>query len=422
MGSKNTKVEKPDFTELADASRYSAELGMQLGQQQIAAAREVQAEQSRLAQAQLDLAEAVTEQQFEIAQREVAIAEENLAMARDMYDYSTEFRPLEREMLADVYSADRADEIDQLDQDLAGYEQQVAADPVELYQQNRALVESQVGQALADAQGGLTRTAGQMARESLRYGMSPAAAQYQTGQLGLEGAQMQAGTAQQARQQALGDIRNRAQAGFGLRSDRESLVGAQRMADWGRSLDVAGLGRGLVGASQGAYGLASAGLGSAAQTQAARANVGAQATQIGMMPGQQYMAGLGQGVGTIMSGQQMQLGGLSNIAGQQTSMYNTAQSQPDLLGTLAGAAVGGYTSSLSDRRAKFDIEEVGQDATTGLPLYEFRYKAIPDKRFRGVMADDVEQYMPEAVVEDARGYKLVNYDMLGLEMVEVPNG
>lgn len=421
MGGKSTNVEAPDFTELAEASRYSADLGAQLGQQQIAAAREVNEAQTRIANAQLDLARAVTEEQAQIARREVAIAEENLAMARDLYDYSTEFRPLERSMLFDVGTTDRSEEIDQLDQDLAGFAQQVTDDPVELYHQNRALVESQVGQALADAQGGLTRTAGQMAREGLRYGMSPEAAQYQTGQLGLEGAQMQAGTAQQARQQALGDIRARGEAGFGLRSDREAIVGAQRMADFGRQLDVAGLGRGLVGASQGAYGLASAGLGSAAQTQAARAGVGAQASQIGMIPGQQYMAGLGQGAGTIMSGQQMQIGGLSNIAGQQTSMFNTAQSQPDTLGTIIGTGVGAFAAG-SDRRLKFDIEEVGQDAVTGLPLYEFRYKALPDKRYRGVMADDVEQYMPEAIVEDARGYMLVNYDMLGIEMVEVPNG
>lgn len=421
MGGKSTNVEAPDFSELADASRYSADVAAQLGQQQIAAASRVQDEQNRIARAQLDLARAVTEEQAQIARREIAIAEENLAMARDLYDYSTEFRPLERAMLFDVGTTDRSEEIDRLDQDLAGYAAQVTDDPVELYQQNRALVESQVGQALADAQGGLTRTAGQMAREGMRYGMSPEAAQYQTGQLGLEGAQMQAATAQQARQQALADIRARGEAGFGLRSDREALVGAQRMADFGRQLDVAGLGRGLVGASQGAYGLASAGLGSAAQTQAARANVGAQAAQIGMMPGQQYMAGLGQGAGTIMSGQQMQIGGLSNIASQQASMFNTAQSQPSTLGTIIGTGVGAFAAS-SDRRLKFDIEEVGQDAATGLPLYEFRYKSMPNKRFRGVMADDVEQYMPEAVVEDARGYKLVNYDMIGIEMVEVPNG
>jgi hypothetical protein len=73
----------------------------------------------------------------------------------------------------------------------------------------------------------------------------------------------------------------------------------------------------------------------------------------------------------------------------------------------------------SDRRLNQDIELVGRDERTGLPLYEYAYKSDPSRRFLGVMADDVEAYMPAAVGEGEDGYKYVNYAMLGIEMVEV---
>jgi hypothetical protein len=34
--------------------------------------------------------------------------------------------------------------------------------------------------------------------------------------------------------------------------------------------------------------------------------------------------------------------------------------------------------------------------------------------FAGVMADEVEQVMPEAIVMHPSGFKMVNYEMLGL--------
>jgi hypothetical protein len=34
--------------------------------------------------------------------------------------------------------------------------------------------------------------------------------------------------------------------------------------------------------------------------------------------------------------------------------------------------------------------------------------------FAGVMADEVEQVMPEAIVMHPSGFKMVNYSMLGL--------
>jgi hypothetical protein len=68
----------------------------------------------------------------------------------------------------------------------------------------------------------------------------------------------------------------------------------------------------------------------------------------------------------------------------------------------------------SDVRLKTDIERVGT-TVYGLPVYQFRYKTGPE-RFEGVMAQDVLEVMPEAVVRGEDGYYRVMYDKLGIKM------
>ncbi len=50
---------------------------------------------------------------------------------------------------------------------------------------------------------------------------------------------------------------------------------------------------------------------------------------------------------------------------------------------------------------------------------EYQYTFLPGKTFRGVMADEVKEVMPEAVFTDSKGFMAVNYGMIGAEMVEV---
>ena len=73
---------------------------------------------------------------------------------------------------------------------------------------------------------------------------------------------------------------------------------------------------------------------------------------------------------------------------------------------LGGAALGKW----SDRRLKTNIEKIGELAN-GLAVYAYDY--IWGQHDIGVMADEVEQVMPEAVVTMPNGYKAVNYSMLG---------
>jgi hypothetical protein len=72
----------------------------------------------------------------------------------------------------------------------------------------------------------------------------------------------------------------------------------------------------------------------------------------------------------------------------------------------------------SDRDTKENIVRIGEHPL-GIGLYLFDYK--PEFREEwgsgrqfGVMADEVETVMPEAIVVHPDGYKMVNYGMLGV--------
>ena len=188
-----------------------------------------------------------------------------------------------------------------------------------------------------------------------------------------------------------------------------AMTGARTQAQqmgYARKLDAAGLGRGLAGASAAAYGGAT-GAGSAAGQNAQSA-------------GQNYMGNMAIGSGTIGAGQQMQLSGLSNVLNNQTQTYiNTSGSFLGDLGGILGGAASAYTAFGSDRKIKENIEEVGVDQRTALTLYEFNYIGDTTRRFRGVMADEVEMVFPDAVIDTDLGFKAVDYGALGIEFREV---
>ena len=188
-----------------------------------------------------------------------------------------------------------------------------------------------------------------------------------------------------------------------------AMTGTRQQADqmgYARQLDAAGLGRGLAGASLGAYGGAT--------------GAGSAAGQSAQSAGQNYMRNMGMGANTIATGQKMNLSGLSNILNNQTKTY--INTQGSLLGDIGGALGGAasvYTAFGSDRKIKENIKEVGVDQRTALTLYEFNYIGDTTRRFRGVMADEVELVYPEAVEDTDLGFKAVRYDLLGIEFKEV---
>jgi hypothetical protein len=75
------------------------------------------------------------------------------------------------------------------------------------------------------------------------------------------------------------------------------------------------------------------------------------------------------------------------------------------------------TTCLSDVRLICDISCVGF-LENGLRLYRFRYLWSVD-HFIGVLAQEVRQILPEAVIERDDGYLAVDCEMLGFSMFKV---
>ena len=100
-------------------------------------------------------------------------------------------------------------------------------------------------------------------------------------------------------------------------------------------------------------------------------------------------------------------------AGSQYNMglYNAGQaSDSNMMGGLfslgaAGLKAFGPAIAASDMRLKSNIVRVGTHPI-GIGIYEYD---IFDRRERGVMAQEVEKVMPDAVIEHPAGFKMVDY-------------
>ena len=74
----------------------------------------------------------------------------------------------------------------------------------------------------------------------------------------------------------------------------------------------------------------------------------------------------------------------------------------------------------SDVRLKEDVQRIGT-TVFGLPLYHFKCIGAPEI-YKGVMAHEVLQVMPDAVLRGEDGYYRVNYHALGTSMRRVGRG
>lgn len=107
------------------------------------------------------------------------------------------------------------------------------------------------------------------------------------------------------------------------------------------------------------------------------------------------------------------LGLLQSAAAGSAGNYGTnTQTVTQPFNALQGIGALGSLFTKSDARLKTHIKPVG--IKNGHVIYEWQY-AGTRARFRGVMAQDVIEFMPSAVIVQ-NGYYAVNYDMLGLEM------
>lgn len=92
------------------------------------------------------------------------------------------------------------------------------------------------------------------------------------------------------------------------------------------------------------------------------------------------------------------------------------------VGSIGSAILPFAMMMLSDRRLKRDIELIARDEVTGFNIYEFAYLGTPEIRYRGVMADEVKEVRPDAVITDPDGFMRVNYGALGIPFIRVPKG
>jgi hypothetical protein len=333
----------PDYTPMANASKEAAEIGAQLGREQLAEGRR-----------QYD-------QNMAVAKPIIEAQSRNMDQAYEQGNYSfqnfkDEGRPLQQAMRGIAMG--------------------------KLSPEVQAQADQQARASVADVSGALDAQRTQSTRNMQRMGFNPNSGRMaaMNGVMDIGAAAAKAGAANSGRNQAV---------------DRS----------YARMGDVLNTYSGMASSAPTFYQTATQSGNSAMSNQ--------------MAPGAGLMGAMSGAAGTTMQGRQMAMSGLGSVLSAQTSYANALASQDDglfgALGTLGGAAI----TKWSDPRLKENIEAVGRDEETGLTIYEFNYLDQPEKRYRGVMADEVQETYPEAVVTDDSGYLMVNYALLGIEFEEV---
>jgi hypothetical protein len=292
------------------ASKAASAAQERATQQMIQQADRASQLQYGLGREQLDFARRQYEESIPIRDQVVGLQtramEQQMEQGQDYYNYMRDtFRPGETRMAAQAAQYDTE-----------ANRERLASEAVQ-----RAALAFQGGQGMAT-------------REMARRGLDPSSGAFaaMTNQNAIQSAAMQATGANQARTMA-------------------------EQTGWARNLDVAGLGRGLPGASSAAYGGASS---------AGSAALGNQ-----MAPGAQYNQGYQLGAGTIGSGFGQGLNAYGSIMQNATGLATNAMSNYygaigsgiGMTGTLGAAAYGAYNVPSTNRAP------IGANAdwSTGVP-------------------------------------------------------
>lgn len=98
----------------------------------------------------------------------------------------------------------------------------------------------------------------------------------------------------------------------------------------------------------------------------------------------------------------------ANVGANTWNSYNAGQAQATQQANTFGQIAQMAAMFFSDRRLKSNVVRIGTHPL-GIGLYEYD---IFGERQRGVMADEVESVLPEAVMEHESGFKMVNYALL----------
>jgi Chaperone of endosialidase len=195
-----------------------------------------------------------------------------------------------------------------------------------------------------------------------------------------------------------------------------------RQQRYGTALNQAlGIGQGITALNQAQLGRAQ----SAAQSLYALGQVPFQNALQYAQAQQALAAGTAQGLYGAEQAPISAYGSLLNPVGQNVSQvigYNlnaqnaanqaASNKQAGTTGALIGAAGQVGAAAVSDERLKEGIKATGEKTPEGIPIKEFSYRDGTGRRFRGVIAQDVEKVRPDAVVTTPSGHKLVDLSVI----------
>ena len=103
-----------------------------------------------------------------------------------------------------------------------------------------------------------------------------------------------------------------------------------------------------------------------------------------------------------------------------TNVRQTTQAAAQSVGSAAKSAAKAVGKLFrSDRRLKTDLNLIGR-SPSGINIYEFRFIADPNKKYQGVLADELlGTPFESAVYFDSEGYYAVDYDNIDVTFKEV---
>ena len=206
---------------------------------------------------------------------------------------------------------------------------------------------------------------------------------------------------------------NTALASAGAQNNARQIVRDKGLA---LKADAINMGKGLASSTAAAYGIGT-NAGNSAVANNATANNSFNANGSVMSQGFSGAIGANSSAGNILGnlyGNQ-----LSAWGAQQQANATSAAGVGKLVGGIGGFMVGGPagaavgSSVMSDIRTKENIHKVGE-LPNGISIFTFSYKpAFKDEHghgeYVGVMAQDVEKVIPDAVIQREDGYKMVDY-------------
>lgn len=250
----------------------------------------------------------------------------------------------------------------------------------------------QIAMAMGDVQNQFQNAEGQRMRGLQRRGVNPNSGNYQ----------------QASRENAIAKASALASAASKTRLAADQVGLAGKMQMYGGMRGLAGLGNANASLATGALGLGQ----------------GAAGTMMGSATGS--TSANNAAFNSAMGGMSAGIAGMGSYNSlQQNAVRVNNENDPWASIIGAGAQIGSSMigAGWSDRRMKKNIVYVGKDKGTGLNVYEFEYNnpSYPG-RYRGVMADEVAQVDPYAVIDAGNGFLAVNYERLGMRLVRVDGG